>query len=359
MIKIAIVPDDKMPLYRIQPKFINKDEDCLDHYFIDLSNGKTFKGIFYVSMHMGEHSTSLEILKFRLWCERHNYALCFYGSVNSIPLLSQFADMLLLTTCPTVIDLMYGQQTCYIWPHNFWTNFINPYFHRLDTLQAKYVDAGLPPLFVMADAEITEEEVVERFRDVTILVRKTTFDLYQSLKQEGFIKPNQIVTEFHWVDKPQPWYVKLEKGTKDCNVELAAHDFNSQLFQRCHLHYMGVQVLSCLLSNWMYCCLYGAAELFTLLPVKNFYAESQGFPRDLVRKLSVARFGELGGTFPIYEPTVGLGNFPKVYEAFKRFQELEWPCEIVYDYPMRTEMTTEEQRYFKVKETKSPIIEGS
>jgi hypothetical protein len=73
-------------------------------------------------------------------------------------------------------------------------------------------------------------------------------------------------------------------------------------------NYMDIQVIGSFLNNWMWISYGGSAHIFSLLPLKVLSLSDQGVFYDLARKISIARFGELGNIFPMI--SAGMHNFP-------------------------------------------------
>jgi hypothetical protein len=269
-------------------------------------NYKDSTKVVSIAPHKQEHTVNLDLFKVNLWCKKHNYLLRSYGNVNQFPLLSMVSDSVILAGGTPDI---YG----------------NPPKHKLPPLQ-NYQEVDVTGQTHLTDwmrlvkSEITNEEVVKAFTNTKIYIRKSTFDLYQSLKDE--LPKNCIWCETKF-DRDHKF------NTMEAINQIRQHNFGIPVygleenfaFQKSILndvrhHYMGIQVLCSLLSDCYFLCLRGSSNLFSLLPARCIcYSEAylehtitaytdhrhvecvKQFPpnKELLKEILIARYGDIAG----------------------------------------------------------------
>lgn len=363
-VTLKVMKEENVPVYNIWGGA--NPREGVDHIFVDFNPSKQFDVLLHVCMHTGEHTNGQEVLKLKCWCEKHNYGLCFYGHLNQFPLLSLVADQMLLTTYRNTLDGLYSTKTSgYIWPFSdgFFPYFVDKFFYNLTAVGKVAWGASLPPLLKIADAEVSTEEVVERFKDPVIWVRKSGFDLYNRLVQEGVVQSDKVLTE---IKNPgnlvnSPLFTELKTCGDRFNFEVLPEEYRTFLLSRCGLNLMNVTILCGILSNWVYVCSQGSSNLFAFLPVKTMSLNDFYYDCDIVRGLAIARFGELGKVFPFlldYTPHSGplilsvLRQFDKYAELFRRYQS--FPIDLRQEEcECRMIMTPDEEKFFKVKSARS------
>lgn len=327
---LKIVPDDHLELKRIYG---------LDHYYYEFNQDK-FSSQIVVCVNVLEHFNNIELLKLSIWCKRKGIRIVAYGNLNEFPLFGIFADAAILL--PTNENSIYEGSTTYqcksevldqITSESLYfparVSFLNQRHweingigqvldssgefigcHVINVCRSNYDQSTKPVHFLLdiASREVSDEEVVDIFSFPRIHIRKSSLEIYESLKKEGEIGANWVIGEIKRGDSCGGEHLKsiLESKTKGYELEFILDiDTLDRLQKKCSSNYMEVQVLSSFLSNWMWICYGGSSNIFSFFPVKVLSLSDSMCLPDLCRKLSVARFGDyLGGIFPEFDTLI-------------------------------------------------------
>lgn len=336
----------------IQIKVIN-DENLkkinlygVDHFYYEFNEDK-FENHIILMMNINEHWNNLELLKFYLWCKKHKIRVVTYGHLNELPLLSLFSDAVILFPSQKESHL-YSGGSVYSYDDELLSRIIlqeingpgalsfldlrrweiNPdlldKFERshfegayvpwvltghVIGLSKGYQNNAIKPYHILLDIamrDISDEEVVDHFSFPAICVRSSSLEIWDKIKNDNFFElefpKNCVMCEvkqqdscggkhllgiLHESTKNHPLKFVSDWEKKQKMLELVGQD-----------NYMDIQVIGSFLNNWMWISYGGSAHIFSLLPLKVLSLSDQGVFYDLARKISIARFGDLGHIFP-------------------------------------------------------------
>jgi len=311
----------------------------VDHYYYEFNQEK-FKNQIVVCVNVLEHFNNIELLKFSIWCKRHETRIVAYGNLNEFPLFGVFADAAILL--PSSENSLYEGSTFYqcrsdvidkmmseslYFPARM--SFLNERHwhingvdfnavvsgdfigcHVINVCRSNY-DPSIKPvhfLLEIAAREVSDEEVLERFAFPPLHVRRSSLEKYDLLKASGEIGDGWIVGEIKRGDGCGGDHLKsvLEPKVEHLDLTFVLDaDRLSKICSACGSNYMEVQLLCSFLSNWMWICYGGSSSIFSFFPVKIVSLSDSMCDAELSRKLSVKRFGErLGELFPEFETLV-------------------------------------------------------
>jgi hypothetical protein len=292
-----------------------------DHYFYDFNPNKKFKKVIFATMHQSENFNNIEVLKFAIWCQKKNIKLIMYGFANQLPLFSIFADAVLLQDVNSWSKDLYEDKsgTSYNVDQNFFQtirnyertycngvfdlsrniSFNQSYPLLFDTTESEFKTW---PLFLeIAENEISNEEVVEKYSDPIIYIRQSAKNKYDELVSKGIIKSNILMCEVKTGPHCGGDYLLscLKKATEDYSVEICTDiEFKKSFSLQCGQDYLSVQMLCSGFSNWMWACYGGSSNIFPFFPIKLISISDAYCRYELTRSLFRSRLGELGEVFP-------------------------------------------------------------
>jgi hypothetical protein len=237
-----------------------------------------FKKSIVISPFHRECEVNTELFKLRLYAEKNNLKVISFGSPNFFPLYSLFSDEVVL--CDSYQPMFYQGDT-----HNgICLNKVSDKFWDIDHNNK---------LRKMVDKSISNDEVVDRFWNWEIYIRESTYQAFQKLELEE----NLLVAEIKATCN------KIRSVLHSLNIKGADHLLQKKMISRVGTNnYLGCQILASQLKNWTYIVAGGACNLFSILPIKVLYhAERRLRPnsRDIIRKISMKRYGDYGDTIPI------------------------------------------------------------
>lgn len=310
-----------------------------DHYYYEFNKEK-FSNQIVVCINVLEHFNNIELLKFAIWCKRHNTRLVAYGSINEFPLFGIFADAAILVPsddsplyegsthyrCHSdVIDKMTAEtlyfpaRTSFLNKRHWEINGLNPTAevdgdfigcHVINLCRSNYGSDIKPMNFLIdiACKEVSDEDVVERFAFPTMHIRKSSLRKFEYLKSSGMIGKDWIVGEIKRGDGCGGDHLVSILKSKVNKLDLPFVldlDQLSRICKECGTNYMEVQLLCSFFLNWMWICYGGSSSIFSFFPIKVVSMSDSMCRPELSRKLSIARFGEkLGTLFPEFETLV-------------------------------------------------------
>jgi hypothetical protein len=310
---------------KVQVKLVDTENQNGIHYY----TARNCNNNFIIAPHNSENSNSLELLKFRLWAERQNRGITCVGVLNQLPLFSQFADRMILRDKPDVLRESY-------------TSIFS--FYGIDPSvpagePGDPLDVAIPPqiandiktypeLMRTVVESISDDEVIERYQSPSVLIRRSTWELFHSLDLPSNIVMCEIKPYF---DGPAMRdAIERNRSLFRYPIHGLHWEHQQKLTEQAGQHYMGIQVLASLLRNWTYVCYGGSSNLFSLLPVKvALLSDTHCVPHyPLVRKLAVARWGDLGSRVPTigYPMLEDVEAFAKAVNELSR-EQIEWEIE--------------------------------
>lgn len=324
----------------------------IKHLYYEFNKNK-FKRETLLFLNLHEHYNNIEILKFSLLCKMYNTRLVVYTHINEFPLVSTFADAAILYVSNT--EEIYDHITRYDYSRDVVGKLFNQFLsspHGLnDAIALSRTDSQKWPLLLeIANETISDEEVVDNFCFPKICIKETSYQKYLEISKE--LKENLIVCEVKTSEEKQLGYdtgeiflESLEKNTKKYILEVKTKKiFNKKLAKFCGEDYMGVQILCSFLKNWMWICYGGSSNIFSFFPVKILSLTDQTLCKELTRKMSIKRFGEIGKVFPEYDSLIycfpgekdgpkrtdGLPPLPDFQKLVKEFSKEKLNFEIIF-----------------------------
>jgi len=348
----------------------------LNHYYFEFNKDK-FSNQIVVCINILEHFNNIELLKFSIWCKRHNTRVVAYGNINEFPLFGIFADAAIVyetkdnflyehdsfynpTTTDEVIEKIYTEsiyfpaRLSFLNQREWEINEINRSdiigeFIGCHVINLSKLTGFKPAHFLLeiADKEVSDEEVVEKFTSPIIYIRNSSFKKYEILKEKGLLGENWIVGEIKQSSGCHGGHLisVLESKIKDFELPfILDKKLINELSLKCGSNYMEIQLLSSLLLNWMWICYGGSSHIFSFFPVKVLSLSDASCLPELSRKISIARFGEyIGRIFPEFETLIycmpgeedGVGRtdghppLPNIRKMIKDFSKFEIKAEFV------------------------------
>lgn len=296
----------KMTCIKLIDDFQRLDLIGVNHHYYEFNKVESQNEILlFLNLH--EHYNNVELFKVALFCRKHNHRLVVYSHLNELPLVSTFADA----------GIFYSRDDHNIYEgiskYKYDLGLVGGLFNESLTHAARQVWSlsrvyGKTPLLLdLIDKEISDEEVVENFSFPTICIRKSAYEKYQILQNMDVIKDNLVICEVKDAkDCGGPSLLEnLKEKSKGFALDIKTDmEFNRNMFGLCGQDYMGVQILSSFLNNWMWILYGGSCNIFPFFPVKILSMSDQTIIPSLNRKMSVARFGEMGEVFPEFETLI-------------------------------------------------------
>ncbi len=282
------------------------------HLYYEFNKNK-FKRETLLFLNLHEHYNNLEILKFSLLCKLYNTKLVVYTHINEFPLISTFADAAILYISDT--KEIYDHITRYNYDRDVVGKLFNQFLsspHGLsDAIALSRVESqNWPLLLEIANDIVSDDEVVENFCFPKICIKETSYQKYLEISKE--LKQNLIVCEVKTseekplgYDTGESFLENIKNSSGNYPLEIVTEKTkNKKLAKMCGQDYMGVQVLCSFLKNWMWICYGGSSNIFPFFPVKILSLTDQTLCKELIRKISIKRFGDLGNIFPEYDSLI-------------------------------------------------------
>lgn len=256
------------------------------------------------AMHRLENGNNLEVLKLALYCRRRHIKMTMIGVLNQFPLFSIFADAVILCSAENYLDEAYVDHvapqhyTCYKTPPLPESIMVTNLDRMLAVATGKEYEGHI---LTAAMLEVSDDEVVDAFADVTVRVRSSSYDLYHRLCNQRRIPRFTLIAElkeycgahgFLWRNALNAWAEK--SGVR----VITDRSWQIALAGDCGEHYMAVQCLGSILSGWAWYCYGGSTNIMSFFPFKLLVISDAFAQYSLAHKLSLARFGE--SIFPCY-----------------------------------------------------------
>jgi hypothetical protein len=257
------------------------------------------------TMHRKENTNNLEVFRLAAFCSKHRIRLTMFGTLNQFPLFSLFADSVILADVEYTLSGIYDDLDC----AGGWTSAIAPQVPAgitvHDLCQERAVVYGEKPTGILAQAclEIGDEEILEQFTDLTVQVRRSSYDVYMQFISRGLIASNSIVCE---IKESHDCHGKMFRGMIERRASetglrvVADRNLLRRICGEAGQHYMAVQSLAAMLSGCSWVCYGGSANLFSFFPFKALLLFDRFVEEELCTKLSRVRFGDNG--FPLFSP---------------------------------------------------------
>lgn len=326
----------------------------VSHFYYEFNQDK-FENQIILLMNINEHWNNLELFKFYLWCKKNKIRVITYGHLNELPLFSLFSDAVILFPKGNKKDSsLYSGGSVYSYDQNLLGRIvlqevngpgalsfldhrrweINPEllnnFSRADFegaynphvitghivgLSKGYQNNSVKPYHILLDIamkSISDEEVVEKYTFPSIWIRSSSIDIWNRIRKDDLIKnefpKNAVMCEVKQQDSCGGKHLLgiLHSSTKDHPLKFVSDwDKKQKMLEMVgEDNYMEIQVLGSFFNNWMWISYGGSAHIFSLLPLKVLSLSDQGVFYDLAKKISVARFGDLGRFFPDCETLI-------------------------------------------------------
>jgi hypothetical protein len=224
-----------------------------------------------------------------------------------------------------------------------------------DAVTLSRIGENWPLLLEIANNQISDDEVVESFCFPKIFIKESSYKKYLDISSE--MKKDLVVCEVKTLDKKSDEYLKLGYDTGDIflnNLRDSAKGHplkivtdkqeNKKMAELCGEDYMGVQILCSFIKNWMWICFGGSSNIFPFFPVKILSLCDQTLCIDLIRKISIRRFGKIGEILPEFETLIyclpgekdgpsrtdGHRPLPNLQKLIKDFSEQKMDFDILF-----------------------------
>lgn len=326
----------------------------VDHFYYEFNQDK-FDNQIILLMNINEHWNNLELFKFYLWCKKNKIRVVTYGHLNELPLFSLFSDAVILfpknnskdsslysggsvysydeeLLSKIVLQEINGPGALSFLDYRRWeinsellTRFEKKQFEgaysswvltgHVVGLSKGYQNSAIKPYHILLDIamkNVSDEEVTDNYAFPKVWIRSSSIEIWNRIKEDDFIKEefpeNAVMCEVKQQDSCGGKHLLgiLHSSTKDYSLKFVSDlDKKQRMFNMVgEDNYMEIQILGSIFRNWMWISYGGSAHIFSLLPVKVLSLSDQGVFYDLARKISIARFGELGEIFPECETLI-------------------------------------------------------
>lgn len=276
-------------------------------YRIVLRRNIDFKDEFFIAPHINECWCSIELLRLHIGCHKQDKKLIAYGTVNQFPLLSVFADEVILV-----------ESNHYNWYGKEGNNSrihcpCEPIQHLIDkkflTPRVFFWKEWLKPPLQNLIQDVSDEEVVEQFADPKVWIRQESLDYFNNIK-------SNLPSNIYYFDCKYNKTIDLHREKfKRYNLDRASYglDFEQQeLLNKAKDHYMTVQFLASWFNNWIFFTMSGASAIFNVLPVRwaGGWCDSTGpqVNRRVINRIAKLRFGVETTAYPIPDQLVKIAS---------------------------------------------------
>lgn len=297
-----------------------------DHYFYDFNPHKKFDQTIVATMHQWENYNNVEVLKFGLWCNKNNIKLIMYGFMNQLPLFGLFADAVVLQDVESWSNALYNATEAEGFGSSYIVDQIS--FEKLRYYQKMFSNGVFdlsrdivfnhdhplfsnstedneyktwPILLSLAEKEISNKEVAEKYSDPVIYIRRSAKNKYEELVSKNIIRNNILMCEVKtgYYCGGEHLISCFKNATQNYDIEICTDiDFKKEFSSMCGQDYMSVQMLCSGFSNWMWACYGGSSNIFPFFPIKLLSVSDAYCRYELIRELFRSRLGELGEIFP-------------------------------------------------------------
>ena len=266
-----------------------------NHERVVVSNKRTADYV-YITPHSKENYENLGLVKLKIYCDESNIKIISSGHKNQLPLLSMVSDEIYLVDYPEYYQGIYGGKYKL-------TSWKTP-----DLFKYKKVKIEGAKVFNHEANNVDKEKIKNYLTNSKVFIRKESFEIFQAEKSN--LPTDIIICEIKKCD----FRTKLINQSNFIGLD---YTFQQSLVKRFRYHYMSLQILASFILNWYYLCIGGAANLFSILPVKCLIMGDSCLEEsyDLLKE--------------IYK------NVPKIVYKYKNDESLE---EIMHLYQLRKNM---------------------
>lgn len=229
-------------------------------------NNKKSKEIITINPFRLEHYNDIDLFNLKIYCDKNNIILRVLSTMNYMPVNSQYADELILVENEDHMKRAYestGHAVSVLGAENFdinsWKGYFEVRFYQIgnNPLNRKcYDNSGI--IEKIYD-EVTLEELKKFIKEKKVLIRKSSFDLFNQIK----LPDNIFIAEIKQTFK------KLINCLDNKGIVGLDYEFQKRLLEKTKHHYMAIQVLSSIKLDWKIIAGGGSARLFSMLPTKN------------------------------------------------------------------------------------------
>ncbi|MDZ4847679.1 MAG: hypothetical protein SGI77_00150 [Pirellulaceae bacterium] len=307
---VHIVPDDQLRLVE-------------GTYVFDINTRSDYEDHVVCMPHFGENHSNVADLKLKLLCRKKGIRLSTFGHLNQFSEMGILADTVIAQPGNGRLNKLYGDQISTCWVDQKLiqkvtdARFVEIYKMRCDSYNFLLSRGDCDPnwgkevtakfrkeraLMVEAIETINDEEVIDAFVWPDIYIRQSTWDLFHELDL-----PNDMICSESKSGGPRREAVReWLMASRFPNVGSLDQEFQHNLLRKVGAHYMGIQFLASWLKNWMFVCMAGSANLFTIMPVKGLVMYDNKFrnpsTQTCLRGLACRRYGSLGNDIPVFLP---------------------------------------------------------
>jgi hypothetical protein len=306
--QVHIVPDEQLRLVE-------------GSYVFDINTKTDFDEHVVCTPHFGENHTNVSELKLKLLCRKKGIHLSAFGHLNQFSEMGILADTVIAQPGDGLLSKLYGDQisTCHVdrrvIPMITDARYIETYRMRCDAYNFLLSRGHCNPkwgvevtdrfrneraLIIEAIETISDDEVIDAFVWPDIYIRQSTWEIFHQLDLPSDMICSESKSNGARRDAVREWLTSSQMP----NVARLDQEFQHQLLQKVGAHYMGIQFLASWLKNWIFVCMAGSANLFTILPVKALIMYDTHFDNPSTEKclrgLARQRYGEPGNDIPVF-----------------------------------------------------------
>lgn len=257
---------------------IIKDDliEKIDHEIYRLIiNYKNTKDSITISPFQIEHYNDIDLFNIKIFCDKNNLILRVLSTMNYLPVNSQYADELIIIENQDHMKNAYFNHTTVLnkdifnsnwkgWNQYKISTFINVNFKQVEgsnILDRKSLDKS--GLIDEIYKSVTKEELIDFINNKKILIRESSFNLFNKLNLPKNIFLAEIKPTFHKLLNTLKEY---EKKYKIFGLD---YKFQQKILEKTKHHFMSIQILGSEYLNWKILAAGGSARLFSMMPTKN------------------------------------------------------------------------------------------
>lgn len=208
----------------------------------------------------------------KLAAEKLGYEVRAYTHMNQLPLAYPMADVLFLCCRDDYVRKMYIPHNDTLAETYHWHPLQNEIMCKSDYINLHHEPSAAA--FELANVPVTDEEIAEKFFKPKLHIRKSTYDLFNSLDLPSDI----IVCELradelnHWHGQEQDQMRRIYLNKPIFGID---QEWQRNIISQVGDHWLGIQVLGSLLKNWLFVCVGGSANLHMMLPTRCLFLKDQ------------------------------------------------------------------------------------
>jgi hypothetical protein len=304
----------------------------------NLNEGSEYVDRVVFMPHAGENHGNVGYFKLKLLARKKKIHLTAFGHLNQFSEMGILADTVMAQPDAELLRTLYRDSFtgCRV-DHTLLPKLTNARFvetHRMREGCYNFLlsRGNCPPKFgeyvtpefreerallIEALDTIEDEEVIDAFVWPDIYIRQSTWELFHELELPSDLICCECKLGGGCADTVREW-LRTSRLPKVTGLD---QTYQHELLQRVGAHYMGIQFLASWPKNWMFVCIAGSANLFSVMPVKAIVMFDSKFrntsTEPCIRGIAQRRYGALGNEIPVLLPEQSLEKLPQFLETKK------------------------------------------